>query len=68
MDATPIQRLISERERLGANKLACYTTSAYSKDAIKIAKAQNVELVAGKDLIIKLNKHFPGKYYNSNLQ
>ena len=68
VDATPIQRLISERERLGANKLACYTTSAYSKDAIKIAKAQNVELVAGKDLIIKLNKHFPGKYYNSNLQ
>lgn len=68
VDATPIQRLISERERLGANKLACYTTSAYSKDAIKIAKAQNVELVGGKDLIIKLNKHFPGKYYNSNLQ
>lgn len=67
VDATPIQRLVSERERLGANKIACYTTSAYSRDAIKIAKAQNVELIDGKELVIKLNKHFPGKYYNSNL-
>lgn len=67
VDATPIQRLISERERLGANKIACYTTSGYSKDAKKIAKVQNVELIDGKDLVIKLNKYFPGKYYNSNL-
>lgn len=68
VDATPIQRLISERERLGANKIACYTTSAYSKDAKKIAEIQNVDLVDGEQLIIMLNKHFPGKYYNSNLE
>ena len=67
VDATPIQRLVSERERLGANKIACYTTSGYSNDAKKISKVQNVELIDGKELIIKLNKYFPGKYYNSNL-
>ncbi len=67
VDATPIQRLVSERERLGANKIACYTTSGYSKDANKIAKLQNVELLDGKELLLKLNNHFPGKYYNSNI-
>ena len=67
VDATPIQRLVSERERLGANKIACYTTSDYTKDAKKVAQLQNVELVDGKELLIKLNQHFPGKYYNSNL-
>ncbi|CCI84804.1 hypothetical protein FC52_GL001765 [Lactobacillus pasteurii DSM 23907 = CRBIP 24.76] len=68
VDATPIQRLISERERLDADKIACYTTSGYSKDAKKIAQLQNVELVDGKELLIKLNQYFPGKYYNSNLE
>lgn len=67
VDATPIQRLVSERERLGANKIACYTTSDYTKDAQKVAKIQNVELINGEELLIKLNKFFPGKYYNSNL-
>lgn len=67
VDATPIQRLISERERLGANKIACYTTSGYSHDAQMIAATQNVKLVDGHDLIIKLGQYFPGKYYNSNL-
>ncbi|MDT2216822.1 DUF2034 domain-containing protein [Enterococcus dongliensis] len=67
VDATPIQRLVSERERLGANKIACYTTSGYSKDAKKIAEIQNVELVDGEELVFKLNKFFPKKYYNSNL-
>jgi len=67
VDATPIQRLVSERERLGANKIACYTTSGYSTDAKKIANLQNVVLVDGKELVIKLNNHFPGQYYNSNL-
>lgn len=67
VDATPIQRLVSERERLGANKIACYTTSGYSKDAMKVAQLQNVLLIDGKELVIKLNNCFPGKYYNSNL-
>lgn len=68
IDATPLQRLVSERERLGANKIACYTTSAYSRDALLIAEAQDVKLIDGKELIMRLNKHFPGKYYNSNLK
>ncbi|MFW8617737.1 restriction endonuclease [Enterococcus innesii] len=68
VDATPIQRLVSERERLGANKIACYTTSDYTKDAKKVAQLQSVELVDGKELLIKLNQYFPGKYYNSNLK
>lgn len=66
VDATPIQRLVSERERLGANMIACFTTSDFSKDAKKVAGIQNVDLVNGTDLLIKLNNHFPGKYYNSN--
>ena len=67
VDATPLQRLVSERERLGANRVACYTTSGYSKDAKKVAEAQNVEIIDGEELIKNLDKHFPGKYYNSNL-
>ena len=67
VDATPIQRLVSERERLGANKIACFTTSDYTSDAKKVANIQNVILVDGKELLIKLNQYFPGKYYNSNL-
>ncbi|NLV85627.1 MAG: restriction endonuclease [Clostridiales bacterium] len=67
VDATPIQRLVSERERLGADKIACYTTSGYSKDAKKIAQAQDVILIDGKELILKLDTCFSGKYYNSNI-
>lgn len=66
VDATPLQRLISERERLGATKVACYTTSDFSKDAKLIAKAQNVEIINGEELIIRLNTYFPNLYYNSN--
>lgn len=67
VDATPLQRLVAERERLGANKIACFTTSGYTSDAKKIAKTQDVILVDGKELIIKLNRFYPGKYYNSNI-
>ena len=68
VDATPIQRLVSERERLGAKKIACYTTSDFTKDAKKVAKVQDVELINGEELLIKLNSYFPGKYYNSNIK
>jgi hypothetical protein len=67
VDATPIQRLVSERERLGANKIACITTSGYSKDAEKIAQLQDVQLIGGEELLRRLDTYFPGKYYNSNL-
>lgn len=67
VDATPIQRLNSERERLGADKLACFTTSGYTKDARMVAKAHNVELIDGFELVLRLNQYFPGMYYNSNI-
>lgn len=67
VDATPLQRLVSERERLGAQKIACYTTSNYTKDARKIAEEQGVIIVDGKELIQKLDRYFKGKYYNSNI-
>lgn len=68
VDATPIQRLIAERERLGANKIACFTTSDFSVDAKKIAKLQDVVLINGVELVIKLNAYFPSMYYNSNIK
>ncbi|MCB5145192.1 restriction endonuclease, partial [Streptococcus mutans] len=67
VDATPLQRLVSERERLGAQQIACYTTSDYTKDAKKVAKAQGVMIINGNELVQKLDKYFKGKYYNSNL-
>ena len=67
VDATPIQRLVSERLRLGADRVACFTTSGYTKDAIKIANEQNVELYDGEALMIRLERHFPKQYYNSNI-
>ena len=65
--STPLQRLVSERERLGAQQIACYTTSDYTSDAKIVAKSQGVIIVNGKELIQMLDKHFHGKYYNSNI-
>lgn len=65
--STPLQRLVSERERLGAQQIACYTTSDYTSDAKIVAKSQGVIIVNGKELIRMLDKHFHGKYYNSNI-
>lgn len=65
--ATPLQRLVSERERLGAQQIACYTTSDYTDDAKTVAKSQGVIIVNGRELLQMLDKHFHGKYYNSNI-
>ena len=65
--STPLQRLVSERERLGAHQIACYTTSDYTNDAKKVAKTQGVIIVNGHELLQKLDKYFKGKYYNSNI-
>ena len=65
--STPLQRLVSERERLGAQKIACYTTSDYTDNAKEVAYKQDVEIVNGRELLQKLDKYFPGKYYNSNI-
>lgn len=65
--STPLQRLVSERERLGAHQIACYTTSDYTEDAKTVAKSQGVIIVNGHELLQKLDKYFKGKYYNSNI-
>lgn len=65
--STPLQRLVSERQRLGAHQIACYTTSDYTNDAKKVAKTQGVIIVNGHELLQKLDKYFKGKYYNSNI-
>lgn len=68
VDATPIQRLDSERARLKADKIECITTSNYTKDAKKIGLEQNVTLTTGMELLQRLNKQFPNMYYNSLIQ
>lgn len=65
VDATPLQRLDSERSRLKASNVECITTSDYSKDAKTISREQNIKITDGLTLIQRLNKHFPGQYYNS---
>lgn len=68
VDATPIQRLDSERLRLKADKVECITTSDYTRDSRMIAKEQKVKITKGLNLLKRLNKHFPGVYYNSLFQ
>ena len=63
--SNPIQRLYAERMRRGLDYSICITTSDYTKDGKKVALDLNVEMVNGSELIKRLNKHFPGKYYNS---
>lgn len=68
VDATPLQRLDSERSRLTADKVECITTSHYTRDAQTIAKEREVLTTNGIDLLKRLNKQFPGYYFNSLLQ
>ncbi|KNY30475.1 restriction endonuclease [Pseudobacteroides cellulosolvens] len=60
----PIQRLYAERERRGLDYAVCVTTSGYTKDGKMVAEDLNVEMVDGTALMKRLNKHFPGEYYN----
>lgn len=62
--ADPIQRLYAERNRRGLDHAVCVTTSSYTKDGKKIAYDLDVEIVDGKQLMKRLNKYFPGEYYN----
>lgn len=64
----PIQRLFAERERMKLDYAVCVTTSSYTNDGKKIAKALNVETIDGKSLLSLLDKYFPGEYYNSLIQ
>lgn len=62
--STPIQRLHSMRIIRNVEHAACITTSHYTKDAMLIADKTDVKLINGNDVILKLNKAFPNKYYN----
>lgn len=61
----PIQRLVAERLRLKVDCAACYTTSGYTPDGKKVARELDVELVDGNQLLDLLDRHFPGRYYNT---
>lgn len=60
----PIQRLYAERMRRGLNYAVCVTTSGYTKDGKKVAMDLEVEIVDGNQLMQRLNRYFPGEYYN----
>ncbi len=60
----PIQRLYAERMRRGLDYAVCVTTSGYTKDGKKVAVDLEVETIDGNQLMQRLNKYFPGEYYN----
>ena len=60
----PIQRLYAERNRRGLDYAVCITTSGYTRDGKKVAKDLDIEIVDGYNLMLRLDKHFTGEYYN----
>lgn len=60
----PIQRLYAERMRRGLDYAICVTTSGYTRDGKKVAFDLEVETVDGNQLMQRLDKYFPGEYYN----
>ena len=60
----PIQRLYAERMRRGLDYAVCVTTSGYTRDGKKVAFDLEVETVDGNQLMQRLDKYFPGEYYN----
>ena len=64
VSADPIQRLYAEKMRRGVDYAVCVTTSGYTNDAKRVAIDLQIETVDGKQLMQRLNRHFPGEYYN----
>lgn len=62
----PVQRLYAERERRGFDAAVCITTSGYTKDGEKVARDLEVGTTDGTELMKKLDKYFPGQYYNGS--
>ena len=60
----PIQRLYAEKMRRGVDYAVCITTSGYTKDGKLFAGDLEIETVDGNQLMQRLNRHFPGEYYN----
>ena len=50
--------------RRGLDYAVCITTSGYTRDGKRVAMDLSVEIVDGNQLIQRLNKYFPGEYYN----
>ncbi len=66
--SNPIQRLYAERERRGLDHAVCMTTSGYTRDGRKVAADLEVQMNDGNDLMKRLNKYFPGEYYNGIME
>ncbi len=64
----PMQRLVAEKQRRGADVAICITTSDFTKHGKLISNQQDVGMWNGEYVIRKLNQHFPGKYYNGALE
>ncbi|MBZ1540495.1 restriction endonuclease [Leuconostoc mesenteroides] len=58
----PLQRLVSERQRLEAQKAIVITTADFTNDAKLISEQQDVYTMNGNQLISELNKIWPGDY------
>lgn len=64
----PMQRLVAERNRRGADIAICVTTSGYTRDGLTISREQDIGAWDGQQVMDKLNLHFPNQYYNSILE
>lgn len=60
----PIQRLFAERMRRRLDYAVCVTTAGYTKDGKKVAEDLEVEIIDGNQLMQRLDRYFPGQYYN----
>lgn len=60
----PVQRLYAERMRRGLDRAVCLTTSGYTRDGKMVARDLEVEIVDGRQLMERLQRQFPGEYYN----
>lgn len=64
----PMQRLVAEKMRRGADVAVCITTSDFTKDGQLISNEQDVGMWNGEYVVRKLHEHFPGQYYNGALE
>lgn len=58
----PLQRLVSERQRLGTQKAIVITTADFTPDAKLVSEQQDVLLMNGNQLITELERFWPGRY------
>lgn len=64
----PMQRLVAEKLRRGADVAICITTSDFTKDGQLISNEQDVGMWNGEIVARKLHEHFPNQYYNGALE